>query len=37
VYFDGIAVEHYDHELGISDPTASRRRVWDQCLTDASK
>jgi len=32
-----VAVEYYNRELGISDPTASRRRVWDQCLVEASK
>jgi len=37
IYFDGISVSHYDTDIGISDPTASKKRVWDQCLVEASK
>jgi len=37
VYFDGISVSAYNPALGVSEPGANRRRVWDQCLVEASK
>lgn len=37
VFFDGVAVKAYIPAIGVSEPGADKRRVWDQCLTEATK
>lgn len=37
VYFDGLSVQAYNPVLGVTDPGADKRRIWDQCLLEASK
>lgn len=29
VYFDGLSVKRYDPAIGVSEPGADKRRVWD--------
>jgi len=36
-YFDGLAVTMYDPAIGVSDPGADKKRVWDACLIEATK
>jgi len=37
VYYDGLMVIMYDPSIGVSDPGADTKMIWDQCLVDAPK
>lgn len=37
VYFDALAVQYYDPQLGLSDVGANSDRIWDTCLIETTK